>query len=64
MGFDSPSTTPPPPAPADPTLTDPQAQELARQRRLKEKRRRGIDSLRIEPGLSPASNDTGLRIPY
>ena len=63
MGFDTPSTQPAPASPADPTLSDPKALELARQRRLKEKRRRGIDSLRVEPGVSPASEDTGLRIP-
>lgn len=63
MGFDTPSTQPAPAASADPVLSDPKALELARQRRLKEKRRRGIDSLRIEPGVAPASDGTGLRIP-
>jgi hypothetical protein len=64
MGFDTPNTRPPPAQPADPVLSDPAAKELARQRRLKEQRRRGTDSLRIEPGVSPASEGTGLRIPY
>lgn len=64
MGNDIPSR-PPPAAPADPALAEEDARALAIARQKKERRRRGVDSLRIEPGLSPASgDDTGLRIPY
>lgn len=63
MGFDTPTSHPPPQAPADPLLTEQQTVELARRRRDQERNRRGIESLRIEPGLSPASTNSGLRIP-
>lgn len=62
MGGGTPSR-PPPPQPADPTLTEQDAKALALARQKRERNRRGVDSLRVEPGLSPASDDTGLRIP-
>jgi hypothetical protein len=63
MGGSTPAPQTPPQPPVDPMLAEQQTQALAAKRRRQERQRQGIDSFRIDPGLSPASTDAGLRIP-
>lgn len=45
------------------TREDPKdAEELARLRRERDKSRRGVSTLRIDPGVAGSNGDTGLRI--
>ncbi len=63
MGGNTPAPRSSAPPPVDPSLAEQQTQALAAKRRREERQRRGIDSFRVEPGLSPASTNPGLRIP-
>lgn len=63
MGGHAPTPRTPPQPAVDPLLAEQKTQELAARRRRQEQQRRGIDSFRVDPGLSPASTDAGLRIP-
>ncbi len=53
-------SSPPPIAPGDPNEAQKTAADLARERRMRERQRRGVASLRIEPDQA---GDPGLRVP-